>query len=258
MTVNDAYSVLGLGENASLKDVQKAYYKLAKKYHPDRYFTYSEKNWAEKKFITIHEAYDLLSDYLKNVVKSKTLDDDDIYRRRYTGVEYVIIKEEEKVFQDDGKYDFRFLGEKLGICFWPVMLLALISSPFTLLPAFVATKVLDAYLARLGIDRRKADALPGSGRLALLFTELMPAGIIVLLWSVIIRVWHADFSLFYLVAFVCGNLMLLIFIVSESLTCEMHLFYNSFLGPRNHLLLQLSRYILTICNYLLNRGVYLK
>ena len=52
----DYYDVLGVPRNASLKDVKKAYYQLAKKYHPD-----TNKNDSEttKKFQEVSEAYEV-------------------------------------------------------------------------------------------------------------------------------------------------------------------------------------------------------
>ncbi|XP_057375063.1 protein tumorous imaginal discs, mitochondrial-like isoform X2 [Daphnia carinata] len=58
----DYYDVLGVPRNASLKDVKKAYYQLAKKFHPD-----TNKNDPEtiKKFQEVSEAYEVLSDDTK-------------------------------------------------------------------------------------------------------------------------------------------------------------------------------------------------
>ncbi|CDW57040.1 protein tumorous imaginal discs [Trichuris trichiura] len=55
----DYYEVLGIPRNASQKDIKKAYYQLAKKYHPD-----VNKNdpQAAKKFQEVSEAYEILSD----------------------------------------------------------------------------------------------------------------------------------------------------------------------------------------------------
>ncbi|KAL5535226.1 MDJ1 [Sanghuangporus sanghuang] len=54
----DPYQVLGVSKDASLADIKKAYYSLARKYHPD---TNKEKD-AQEKFVEIQAAYDTLSD----------------------------------------------------------------------------------------------------------------------------------------------------------------------------------------------------
>lgn len=52
----DYYEILGLSRNCSQKDIKKAYYQLAKKYHPD-----SNKNDpnASSKFQEVSEAYEV-------------------------------------------------------------------------------------------------------------------------------------------------------------------------------------------------------
>ena len=52
----DYYKTLGVPRNASQKEIKKAYYELAKKYHPDRNKGDSE---AAKKFTEIGEAYEV-------------------------------------------------------------------------------------------------------------------------------------------------------------------------------------------------------
>ncbi|KAJ9480166.1 DnaJ-like protein 1, mitochondrial [Pseudozyma hubeiensis] len=54
----DPYSVLGVKKGADVKDIKRAYYGLAKKYHPD---TNKDKD-SKERFVEIQNAYDLLSD----------------------------------------------------------------------------------------------------------------------------------------------------------------------------------------------------
>lgn len=56
--IDDPYKVLGVDKGASSSEIKKAYYKLAKKYHPD----VNQEEGAEKKFHSLQEAYDILSD----------------------------------------------------------------------------------------------------------------------------------------------------------------------------------------------------
>lgn len=55
----DFYETLGVSPRSSEKDLKKAYYKLAQKYHPDK----SEGNKVfEEKFKSINAAYEVLKD----------------------------------------------------------------------------------------------------------------------------------------------------------------------------------------------------
>ncbi|KAA0712332.1 DnaJ -like protein subfamily A member 3, mitochondrial [Triplophysa tibetana] len=58
----DFYGVLGVPRTATQKDIKKAYYQLAKKYHPD---TNPDDPQAKGKFAQLAEAYETLSDELK-------------------------------------------------------------------------------------------------------------------------------------------------------------------------------------------------
>jgi len=60
----DYYKILGLAEDASLAQIKAAYYKLAKKWHPDLYqqSPENELNEARATFREIQEAHEVLSD----------------------------------------------------------------------------------------------------------------------------------------------------------------------------------------------------
>ncbi|CAZ82810.1 unnamed protein product [Tuber melanosporum] len=57
-SVKNPYSVLGLDKNASTSAIKKAYYSLAKKWHPDQ----NKDSSAREKFQEIQSAYEILSD----------------------------------------------------------------------------------------------------------------------------------------------------------------------------------------------------
>ena len=58
MAYKDYYAILGVAKNASQDDIQSAYRKLARKYHPD----INQTPGAEEKFKAIGEAYEVLKD----------------------------------------------------------------------------------------------------------------------------------------------------------------------------------------------------
>jgi molecular chaperone DnaJ len=62
MTKRDYYEILNVGRTASDDELKKAYYKLAKKYHPDRNPGDAE---SEEKFKEASEAYEVLRDRQK-------------------------------------------------------------------------------------------------------------------------------------------------------------------------------------------------
>ncbi|MCF6509362.1 J domain-containing protein [Blastococcus sp. MG754426] len=58
MADRDYYAALGVGRGASAEEIQRAYRKLARQYHPD----VNKDPGAEEKFKEVSEAYDVLSD----------------------------------------------------------------------------------------------------------------------------------------------------------------------------------------------------
>lgn len=59
----DMYALLGVEDNASSEDIRKAYLKLAKKLHPDRFPNDTEKRTAaQAEFSRVTRAHDVLSD----------------------------------------------------------------------------------------------------------------------------------------------------------------------------------------------------
>lgn len=63
----DAHQVLGVAENASVEEVRSAYFKIAKRYHPDLFAQYRSEaimHLAQEVYIYINRAYDRLRDSL--------------------------------------------------------------------------------------------------------------------------------------------------------------------------------------------------
>ena len=61
-TERDYYEVLGIGPDASVEEIRRAYYRLAFQYHPDRH---QANEAAHRKMEEINEAYAALSDPVK-------------------------------------------------------------------------------------------------------------------------------------------------------------------------------------------------
>ena len=61
------YDILGVSKNASQDEIKKAYRKLAKQWHPDKFTKENEskRKEAEEKFKKISEAYETLGDEQK-------------------------------------------------------------------------------------------------------------------------------------------------------------------------------------------------
>lgn len=68
----DYYSTLGLKRNASADEIKKAYKKQALKWHPDK--NPDKRDFAEKKFKEVAEAYECLSDAKKKTIYDQCAD----------------------------------------------------------------------------------------------------------------------------------------------------------------------------------------
>jgi molecular chaperone DnaJ len=64
----DYYKTLNVEKAASKDEIKKAYFKLAKEYHPD----VNKEPGAKEKFATINEAYETLGDEGKRKVYDQT------------------------------------------------------------------------------------------------------------------------------------------------------------------------------------------
>lgn len=54
------YSVLGVDQNADEREIKKAYHKLVKENHPDRFLDENEKKKATERLAKINEAYNMI------------------------------------------------------------------------------------------------------------------------------------------------------------------------------------------------------
>lgn len=60
--MNDPYKVLGVAPSATDDEIKKAYYELARKYHPDNYSGSDLADLAEEKMKEVNEAYEQIKD----------------------------------------------------------------------------------------------------------------------------------------------------------------------------------------------------
>ena len=64
--MKDPYKVLGVSRDATDTEIKKAYYELAKKYHPDNYANHPLADLVSEKMKEINEAYDTIRDERAN------------------------------------------------------------------------------------------------------------------------------------------------------------------------------------------------
>lgn len=71
--MKNPYEVLGINKNATREDIKKAYKKLVKKYHPDKYVDNPLRELAEEKLKEINNAYNFLINNGENNFSEKEL-----------------------------------------------------------------------------------------------------------------------------------------------------------------------------------------
>ena len=91
--MDEAYTILGVSQDATDEEIKKAYRRLSKKYHPDANLNQPE--YAERKFKEIQEAYKKIMDFRKYGASGG---DFDFAKNLFLGVE---ILERALLVQDD-------------------------------------------------------------------------------------------------------------------------------------------------------------
>lgn len=118
------YDILGLPTSATQKDIKKAYFKLAKEYHPDVNPTPE----AKKRFIEINKAYEFLSDpqKIRNILykyaapkkakQRRTQRRETKVRKKTTRRASANTREFQRIVNRDTMInDFRYIGKKMLI-----------------------------------------------------------------------------------------------------------------------------------------------
>jgi curved DNA-binding protein CbpA len=67
------YEVLSISTTASTDDVRKAYHRLARQHHPDRFRDPAEKKRAEETFTAMTDAFNVLSDSIRRAEYDRSL-----------------------------------------------------------------------------------------------------------------------------------------------------------------------------------------
>jgi curved DNA-binding protein CbpA len=143
--LEEYFKILGLEKNASQEDIKKAYRFLAKKYHPD----VSSEPDADKKFIQIAEAYEILTNQKVLETLRIIAENEEERRRSYeyfkqrarevakqaAEMKYERLKKEHEAFQQSGMYDLFLLINYIGH-----FLLILVTIFLLGFPVYIAVK----------------------------------------------------------------------------------------------------------------------
>jgi len=102
------YNLLQVEPNATDREIKKAYFKLAKKYHPDKNPEYSDKQKIQGTFAEVSYAYEILSDPIKRERYDKLLS------FGQTNYNEELFREEDKKLKDESqkKQAYKFKDPK--------------------------------------------------------------------------------------------------------------------------------------------------
>ena len=156
MDISECYRILGVPEGASEEEIKRAFWELAKKYHPDR-VPPEKKKWAEEKFKKISAAYHILT-------KARYKRSDNVWdeiEKEWAKVysHFEELRKEFERFSEEIERNFQRLDEILERVFYTSLITfrftmilfgLVLSNVVTFIPAFVIVPVM--YLISLSAD----------------------------------------------------------------------------------------------------------
>ena len=100
---SDPYYVLGVQKDAKMTDIKKAYFELAKKYHPD---LNPDNEAAQKMFVVIQDAYKIIQMDKNPLLKEKYRKEFNEYQQTQSPDDVNFKSKRPKSKNEDGSDDF--------------------------------------------------------------------------------------------------------------------------------------------------------
>ena len=152
MNFDKAKEILGLTGRPTIKDIRQAFRKMALRYHPDLYQTFTQKAWATRHFIRIREAYDFLVNSVATErvgdQYSKGLQDEETFNAAGMAQDSFAAPETSRsIFTwlvDKIPNDDTWWGLVLGLLLFPLM--------FVFVYYFIIVRILQEILQRFGVQ----------------------------------------------------------------------------------------------------------